>query len=283
MKIRAQYIESQPPVRLLFVYCAMLPTPIAARSQDAAKRSPEAASGSRLWVAAAIIAVLIVYAIPIVLPIVNAGRVQPVKMKDETIYLVRVAALLRGGTLGNPYLAGHDSEPTYMPGFSERVLAASAAGLHVPLPDFVIALRLLQPGLICALVAALAIRLGLSYFLSAAAGLLATVSPSSSQLVWHPLGDPGYLRYFRFLSPGTHVIFFLIAVLAVCWCWQRPRFMPSAIAGLAVGATFYLPIFYWAIIWPAAVCLCLLSADRQQRRWLAFAALIAAILAVPVA
>lgn len=233
-----------------------------------------------IWVGLA--AVVAVYVIPVVIPLIRNRQVQPVKMQNETIYLVRVAAAIRGESLANPYLAGHDGLPNYLPELSERVLAATARASGATLAEVTTTVRVLQPALIFVLVAMIGLELGLQPFFASVAGLITTLTPSLSQAPWQPSGYPGFLRYLRFLSPGVHVVIFLAALLLICRCWRKPQMLNAIVAGFAIGINFYVPIFYWSVLWAGTVALVIVNVG-DRRRALLVAALIGAVLAIPFA
>jgi hypothetical protein len=232
------------------------------------------------WIGLA--AVCAIYTLPLALPLARSGHVYPIEMRNETLYLVRVAAAMGGDSLGNPYLAGHDHAPKYMPEMVERVLAFTGRALHVSAIGIAAGMRIVQPAFIFLLVAAVSWRAGLPPLLATFAGILTTLAPSSANFTWTSAGEPGFLRYLRFLSPGSHVIVFLVAVLAMCWCWRRPRLRNSLLAGACVGMTFYLPIFYWSVMWAATALMAVLNKGNERRHF-ATAAAIAALFAIPVA
>ena len=64
-----------------------------------------------IWVALAL--VCLVYALPHLLSIAQTGKILPIFRIDDTIYMVRTAAAMRGDTLGNPYIAGHENAPKH--------------------------------------------------------------------------------------------------------------------------------------------------------------------------
>ncbi|MBV8206364.1 MAG: hypothetical protein JO041_06190 [Acidobacteria bacterium] len=254
-------------------------------SYAAAERAPVGRPQAASWriIAAGLLAVCAVYAIPLVLPFARNGRIQPVKMPDEAIYMVRVAAAARGQSLASPYLAGHEDAPQYMPALSERALSL-VVRLGISPGALASAMRVLQPALIFLLVVAISMQLGSTAFSASAAGLLATLLPSFSQAPWNSAGLPGYLRYLRFLSPGFHVIVFLAAVWLVAACWNRRTWASGVAAGVAIGVVFYLPIFYWAALWCAAALMAV-TADGgwKARRALLLGCAIGAGFSVPVA
>lgn len=264
-----------------FVYCAVSCDVTALGDADG--DGGQQVSPWRSWQTwGGLAAVCVVYGLAFFVPLARGTHPSPIKMRNETIYMVRVAAAMRGDSLGNPYLAGHDNAPKYMPEMTERALGFIGSALHVSAIAIVAAMRVVQPALIFLLVVTIAWRLGLPPLLGTFAGILTTLAPSSAHFAWNSGGEPGYLRYLRFLSPGSHVIVFLAAVLALCWCWRRPALRNAVIAGACLGLTFHLAVFYWSVGWAGAALMAIVNRGRE-RRMLAIAAGIAALFAIPVA
>jgi MFS family permease len=235
-------------------------------------------SKSIIWAALAL--VCLVYALPHLLAIAQTGKILPIFRIDDTIYMVRTAAAMRGDTLGNPYIAGHENAPKYMPELSERMVALAGRALHWDVVKIAAAFRILQPAAIFLGVVWICWMFGFPPALAALAGLLTVLAPSLGMLHIHRPGLASFLRYARFLSAGFHTTLYLAATGAVAVCWQRPTRLRAILAGLAVGAIFYTPIFYWAVLWAGIIGLAFVSQSEQRRAMLVVAA-ISAIAAVP--
>jgi MFS family permease len=231
-----------------------------------------------IWAALAL--VCLVYALPHLLSIAQTGKILPIFRIDDTIYMVRTAAAIRGDTLGNPYLAGHENAPKYMPELSERMVALAGRALHWDVVKIAAAFRILQPAAIFLGVVWICWVFGFPPALAALAGLLTVLAPSLGMLRFHRPGLASFLRYTRFFSAGFHTTLYLAAMGAVAVCWQRPTRLRAILAGLAVGAIFYTPIFYWAALWAGIIGLAFVSQGEQRRAMLVVAA-ISAMVAIP--
>ena len=231
-----------------------------------------------IWAALAL--VCLVYALPHLLSIAQTGKILPIFRIDDQIYMVRTAAAMRGDTLGNPYLAGHENAPKYMPELSERMVALAGRALHWDVVKIAAAFRILQPAAIFLGVVWICWVFGFPPALAALAGLLTVLAPSLTMLRIHRPGLAGFLRYARFLSAGFHTTLYLAAMGAVAVCWQRPTRFRAILAGLAVGAIFYTPIFYWAVLWAGIIGLAFVS-QGEQRRAMVVVAAVSAMVALP--
>jgi hypothetical protein len=131
---------------------------------------------------------------------------------DDRIYLARIVDAYYGGSMGNPYLAGHEDAPKYMPELAERVTAAVAHAVHIS-PFVAAALnRVLLPTIIFLLCWRLGILLGLADDLAILAGLLMVMMPSVTRSTGAYAGDTlGFLRYFSAISPPAYVVLLLTA------------------------------------------------------------------------
>ena len=235
-------------------------------------------SKSIIWAALAL--VCLVYALPHLLSIAQTGKILPIFRIDDTIYMVRTAAAMRGDTLGNPYIAGHENAPKYLPELSERMVALAGRALHWDVVKIAAAFRILQPAAIFLGVVWICWVFGFPPALAALAGLLTVLAPSLGMLRIYRPGLASFLRYARFLSAGFHTTLYLAATGAVAVCWQRPTRLRAIVAGLAVGAIFYTPIFYWAVLWAGIIGLAFVS-QGEQRRAMVVVAAVSAIAAVP--
>jgi hypothetical protein len=231
-----------------------------------------------IWAALAL--VCLVYALPHLLSIAQTGKILPIFRIDDTIYMVRTAAAMRGDTLGNPYIAGHENAPKYMPELSERMVALAGRALHWDVVKIAAAFRILQPAAIFLGVVWICWVFGFPPALAALAGLLTVLAPSLGMLRLYRPGLASFLRYARFLSAGFHTTLYLAATGAVAVCWQRPTRLRAILAGLAVGAIFYTPIFYWAVLWAGIIGLVFVSQGEQRRAMLVVAA-VSAMVALP--
>src|ERR1051325_7173423 len=111
--------------------------------QNSTENKPKSKPQRSIW--EGLVAVCLVYALPLLLPLVREGRLQPIKMRNETIYMVRVAAAARGDSLGNPYLSGHENAPKYMPELSERMLALTSQAFHISVVHLAALMRVMHP------------------------------------------------------------------------------------------------------------------------------------------
>jgi hypothetical protein len=82
---------------------------IGARPTHSSLSPGQEQSKSIIWTALAL--VCLVYALPHLLAIAQTGKILPIFRIDDTIYMVRTAAAMRGDSLGNPYIAGHENAP----------------------------------------------------------------------------------------------------------------------------------------------------------------------------
>jgi hypothetical protein len=237
-------------------------------------------SNAFLWFALA--SVCFVYALPNLLSLAQTGKILPIFRPDEPIYMVRTAAAMRGDTLGNPYIAGHEHAPRFMPELSERLVGKAGRSLHLDIVNIAAAFRVLQPAAIFLGVVWICRVFGFPPALAALAGVLTVLAPSLGMMRMHRPGWPPFLRYARFLSAGFHTTLFVAALGTVAVCWQRPTRWRVILAALAVGAIFYTPIFYWGVLWVGLMGLVLVSEGEQRRAAVMIAAL-SAVIAIPMA
>jgi hypothetical protein len=247
----------------------MSPTSIAGAPQSATT----VALASRRLFAAGAIAVLIAYALPLLLGWARSGHAPDLLFSDESIYAARVLAAYRGESLASPYLAGHDDAPRYMPEISERALALIASLTRTP-PLTVLALsRVMVPLLIFFALWRLARGLDLSPPLALLAGLIAVLGLSTNA------GGPHFLRYLRLVSPATYALLLLIALHGWLRVWKRPSLKAALFAGIAGGALFYAAMYYWSFAAIGAFVLALTSAS--SRRWILAALGISILIGAP--
>ena len=244
------------------------------------------------WMAVTMAVVAIVHAIPMAAGYAHRGSTLVTGDVTEVQYSLLINAAYRGESLANPYLAGHENAPRYLPEMVERSLAGLAhlTGLK---PLTVVAIsRVGFPVGIAVLIAILGRTLGLSEGAAALAALLATLGdPRNLVRVF----DPSWLafpRYFRAVSPGSHVLLFLLALLAVERLRRRhpgavrlpirreAKWRHALLAGLALGVLFYTPLFYWTTALAGTAWLALRAAT-PQRLFLLAAIGIATLGAIP--
>jgi hypothetical protein len=249
---------------------------------------------SWLWTAATIAVVAIVHVIPMAASYAHRGSTLVTCDVTEEQYLLLITAAYRGDSLSNPYLAGHQNSPRYLPEMVERSLAAVARLTRLPPLTVVAISRLAFPVGIALLILNLGRRLALSEGAAALAALLATIGDPRA---WVRVFDPSWVafpRYFRAVSPGAHVFLFLLALLAVERLRSEPKWRTAVPAGIALAVLFYTPLFYWTTALAGTVWLALGAAPPANREakfaWMApkrlllWAALgIAAIGAIPYA
>ncbi|MGZ4821430.1 MAG: hypothetical protein ACXVZM_07475 [Terriglobales bacterium] len=236
---------------------------------------------SKVIIWALLAPVCLVYALPLLISLAQSGKIPPVFRPDETIYMVRTSAAMRGDPLGNPYIAGYDAAPKYLPELSERAVAIAGRILRLNIVEIAAAFRVLQPAAIFLGVAWISLALDLTPVMAALAGVLTVLGPSMGMLHFHRAGLPAFLRYTRFLSAGFHTAVFVAALGLVALCWNRPNRFRAVTAGLAVGAVFYLPIFYWSALWAGVIGLAILS-HAERRSCLLVMAGVSVALALPM-
>jgi hypothetical protein len=226
--------------------------------------------------------VAIVYSIPMAAGYAYRGSTLVPGDWYESVYLARIVDAYRGGSLGNPYLAGHEDAPRYMPELVERSLAGIArlTGLK---PLAVVAIsRIAFPAGIALLIAILGRALGLRERPAAFAALLATLGdPRSLVRVFDPAWV-SFPRYFRAVSPASHVLLLLLALVAVEHARRKGTWRTALLAGIALSILFYTPVYYWSVALAGTVWLTL-RAKPPQRRFLLGALGVATVCAIPYA
>jgi hypothetical protein len=216
--------------------------------------------------------VLLAYVLPLLWVAARTGHFPNLFYEDEVIYAARVLDAYRGGTLANPYLAGHETAPRYMPELAERTFAVIAHTTGSS-PLTILALsRVAVPLLIFVCMWAAARAMSLPPRLALAAALLPELVPSSATI------GPHFLRYLRLVSPGFYVLLLVMAL----WLWKRAQNKPSlgtaVLAGVATGVLFYTPPYYWSFAMAGALALVLAS---PARRWLGIALSLALMVGTP--
>ena len=166
---------------------------------------------------------------------------------DETYYAARVVDAYRGGDLRNPYLAGHERSPKYLPEMVERGFALTARVLHAS-PLTLLALSRIGFAVALTLLLTLfGIALGISPNLAVLAGASPALFPPILTLLQTPgAGEHGFLRLFRIVSPAPHMLLLAIALWCVFVVWKGGRWWQVIAAGIALGVLAYVPIYYWA-------------------------------------
>ena len=213
-----------------------------------------------------------VYALPFALA---RGRID-VFYPDETYYAARVVDAYRGGDLRNPYLAGHERSLKYLPELTERTLAVTARLLHAPPLTLLALSRIVFAVALTLVLTCFGIALGISPDVAILAGACPALFPPILTLLQAPgAGEHGFLRLFRIVSPAPHMLLLAVALWCVFAVWRGGRWWQAVLAGVALGALAYVPIYYWAF----AMLGTLLLATRRRRLLLALA--VAAIVSLP--
>ncbi|MBZ5629305.1 MAG: hypothetical protein LAO06_10625 [Acidobacteriia bacterium] len=222
-----------------------------------------------------LVMVLVAYSIPLLLGLMQSGRVPNLLFEDEAMYAVRVLDAYRGGDLANPYLVGHQHAPRFMPGFAERTIALAARLLHVP-PLTAIALsRVVIPLLIFTMMWLLARVMGLPPLAALLAGLVSVLAPST-----RTADHLHFLRYLRVVSPGANVLLLTIALYFWMRAYKKPTTAAAVLAGILTAALFYTPPYYWIFLLAGAWVLTLIS-PAPARRCFLIALAIAILLGAP--
>jgi len=212
------------------------------------------------------IAVLFLYALPVALAFFVDGKLLYAETADDTLYEARVIGLRWSGGLSNPYLSEHQNSQRYMSEIVEQALSYGSLLTGVEPLHLVILSRMLAPSLIFLFVYALGRQLGLHPPFAFLAGLLADLAPSISV-------EPYALRYFRVISPATHVLLFLGTIYGVSAVWRRPSWKTVTLAGSGLGLVLYTPIYYWTCALLGTGLLALFSRGVTRRALLVSLAL----------
>jgi hypothetical protein len=213
------------------------------------------------------------YALPLLLSLMRPGFLPRAYDLEEVYYSLRVVEASRGASLGNPYLAGHEAAAIYMPEMVERGLALAARALHVAPLNLLALSRVFFPVAIFFVLYDLSRKLG-------AGRRFAVLAAACAPLALGPHGF-GFLRYFRTVSPASHVLLMLLAV----WLLWQVRCRRSAafvcLAGAAVGLLFYAPPYYWSFVLGALLLLVVSEKQRQTRIALLATLLLGLVLGLP--
>jgi len=207
-----------------------------------------------------------IYALPLVAAYALQHKLLYAETPDDSFYETRVITLLRGDSLGNPYLPEHAKVARYMPELVERVFAWIILTTHAALLPFIAVTRVLFPVLICLLAYGLARRLELEPLTALLTGCCTVFAPSLS------LG--GYtLRYFRVISPAAYIVMVMATLLLIERVWRKAGWYSAWLAGGTVGLLFYTPVYYWSFVLLGLGLLALLSPGRTRLALLTSAAL----------
>jgi len=232
----------------------------------------EKSCGVTALVMAAVVMISVIYSLPLLLAGVLQHKLLYAETRDDTFYEARVLQLVRGKSLGNPYLVEHEDAPRYMPEMVEQALALAIRATHANPLKFVASTRALFPALIFLFVYKLARELDLDQATALLAGTSITMAPSPA------VG--GYaLRYFRVISPAAHVSLLMVALWLLVRAWREPSWRSICPAGIALGMLLYTPLYYWGFALSGAALLALL--DSQARRPMVISGLIAVVLGAP--
>ena len=225
-----------------------------------------------LRIAALALVVATIYALPFALA---RGRVD-ICYPDETYYAARVMDAWHGGDLRNPYLAGHERSPKYLPELVERTYALTARSLHVPPLTVLAASRVVLAVALTIALTYFGIALGLSPGMATLAGACPALFPPILTLLQTPgTGEHGFLRLFRIVSPAAHMLLLVVALWCVYVVWKGGRWWQWIAAGIALGVLAYVPIYYWAFAMLGTLLLAI------RRRALFWSLLVAAVVSLP--
>jgi len=207
-----------------------------------------------------------IYALPLVAAYTLQHRLLYAETPDDSFYETRIITLVRGDSLGNPYLPEHAKAARYMPELVEHVLAWIILTTHVALLPFIAVTRVLFPVLIFLLAYGLARRLELELLTALLTGCFTVFAPSLS------LG--GYtLRYFRVISPAAYIVIMMAALLLIERAWRKGGGYSAWFAGGAIGLLFYTPVYYWSFVLLGLGLLALSSSGQARLALLSSAAL----------
>ncbi len=225
-----------------------------------------------LRIAALALVVATIYALPFALA---RGRVD-ICYPDETYYAARVMDAWHGGDLRNPYLAGHERSPKYLPELVERTYALTARSLHVPPLTVLAASRVVLAVALTIALTYFGIALGLSPGMATLAGACPALFPPILTLLQTPgTGEHGFLRLFRIVSPAAHMLLLVVALWCAYVVWKGGRWWQWIAAGIALGVLAYVPIYYWAFAMLGTLLLAI------RRRALFWSLLVAAVVSLP--
>ena len=236
--------------------------------------------GSATWLVSGAAAVLFVYSLPFFLSHFQR-RQMPIAFGDEKIYLARVMDAYRGGSLGNPYLADHESAARFMPELAERLLAFTARVIHSDPLVVVGASRVILPVLIYFLLWNLSRYLGTEPRFSMLAAMLPPLSPSISWIGSVEPPGTGFFRYFRAISPAFYVLLLVLILRVVLFSWKKDQWWAGLLPAFAIGILFYIsPLYYWSFAIAGLMFMALITGGRIRVNMLT-AVGAACILAIP--
>jgi hypothetical protein len=223
--------------------------------------------------------VALAYGLILGLSLWRTGHFAPVVFPDEKLYIVRTLDAYRGNSLGNPYIAEHESAVQYMPTVGERTLATTANLLRIAPLTIVGLSRMVLPIAIFLLVYCLARHLQMDPGAALVAGLVAVLMPS---IKGNPFTTdiPLPLRYFRVISPAFFVLMMLIALRCIHWVCESGRLLACISAGLVCGLLFYTQVYYWTFI-GFGVLLLAIRQDSSTRTRLTLVCLLAVGIGLP--
>ena len=206
------------------------------------------------------------YALPLIEGYWRHHRLIHVFYPDEAYYGIRVLDAYRGGTLGNPYLAGHEGAPRYLPEATERLLAGISRIVALDPLTLLAICRVALPLLLFLSLWRLALALGIENRTAIAAAAALPLIPPILTLVQPPgTGQHGFLRLFRSISPVTHLLLLALALLSLVKVWRMPALRDVCVSGLLVGALFYTPIYYWSFAIGGTLLLALGVGNKSRR------------------
>lgn len=253
---------------------------MSARGETGPSGGGPPATAGRL--AAWALVVALVYALPLLLSWARGTGPLYITDYDDRFYLARILDAYRGGSLANPFLAGHEQEPVLYPQLGERSFAGAARLLHVSPLSVVSAGLVVFPIAIFLLGFRLGWRLGLPPDYAALAGLMLVLMPSITRVL--PPYSPDQLGFLRYFGGGISPDFYVTLLLAFLIClervWTSGGRIWMLLAVVALGATFYTPPYFWSFAWGSTFLLALASSREPRKKLLAVAGL-AVVLGLP--
>jgi hypothetical protein len=246
----------------------------AANGVQIGNRHAVSAYPARLAVSACGLLVGLPYALPLLLSLTSPGFLFRAYHPEEVYYSLRVVEASRGGSLGNPYLAGHEAAAIYLPEMVERGLAFAARALNVAPLNLLALSRVLFPVAIFFVLYDLSRRLGAGRRFAVLAAVCVPLALNLGREIH-------FLRYFRTVSPSSHVLLMLVAVRLLWQVQCRRSVAVVCLAGAAVGLLFYTPPYYWSFVLGALVLLVVSEKQRQTRIALLTALLLGLVLGLP--
>lgn len=234
------------------------------------------------WCWAGALLVLLVYSLPLAIFYARHGQLMAAADFDDSHYGVRVVHAARGGSLGNPFLAEQEGAARYLPEMVERSLAWVARVSGVDALIVLAASRVVFPVLIFLLLYSLARSMEMEPHVAALAAALPPLLPSLATFFTPRHPHPGWLRYFRLVSPAPHVLVLLLALRALKATCDSSSLRRGVLAGLAIGLLFFTPFYYWTFTLGGATWL-VLTGRQELRRALLLAILVALLTGIPYA